>query len=136
MAMRHHNIYQFRKTRRTKTITSKLKRTIQEKHNKKEREVPNKLKNHFELCFGRLKTLFKKLRNNEEILRPYDEIIQDRLQSGVIEEVYPDVNQDGIIHYLPDHEANRSQTAQEIRRNSYVNNVILSTREKRRRENS
>uniref|UniRef100_A0A1I7V5F9 Integrase catalytic domain-containing protein n=1 Tax=Loa loa TaxID=7209 RepID=A0A1I7V5F9_LOALO len=41
--------------------------------------------------------------NNEEILRRYNETIKDQLQSGIIEEVHPDMDQKGIIHYLPHH---------------------------------
>ncbi|VDM92166.1 unnamed protein product [Onchocerca ochengi] len=67
------------------------------------KESKNKLKNHYGMGFGRLKTLVKKLRNNEEILQRYD-IIRNQLQTEVIEEVSPKMNQEGLIHYLPHHE--------------------------------
>uniref|UniRef100_A0A1I7VFT9 CCHC-type domain-containing protein n=1 Tax=Loa loa TaxID=7209 RepID=A0A1I7VFT9_LOALO len=44
--------------------------------------------------------------NNDEqnIPRRYNETIQGQLQSGIIEEVHSDMDQEGIIHYLPHHE--------------------------------
>uniref|UniRef100_A0A1I7VHU3 DUF1758 domain-containing protein n=1 Tax=Loa loa TaxID=7209 RepID=A0A1I7VHU3_LOALO len=47
-------------------------------------------------------------KNNEEILRQYNETIKDQLQSGIIEEVHPDMDQEDIIHYLPHHEGTKS----------------------------
>ena len=46
----------------------------------------------------------KRLKRDPEILKEYDSIIQDQLQSGIIEQVdhakWPDV---GKVHYLPHH---------------------------------
>ncbi|EJD76135.1 pao retrotransposon peptidase [Loa loa] len=43
-------------------------------------------------------------RNNEDILRRHNETIQDQLRSGIIEEVHPNMDQEGIIYYLSHHE--------------------------------
>lgn len=55
-------------------------------------------------CVARLSSQLKRLRKDPEILKEYDSIIQDQLQSGIIEQVdgakRPDV---GRVHYLPHH---------------------------------
>ena len=57
------------------------------------------LADNFENCVGRLGSQLKRLKRNPEILKEYDSIIQDQLQSGVIEQVdhakCPDV---GKVH--------------------------------------
>ena len=55
-----------------------------------------------ELAFGRLKSLVRKMRNNCDLARQYDSIIQDQLNLGVIEKVKPEPT-DGIRHYIPHH---------------------------------
>uniref|UniRef100_A0A1I7V878 RT_RNaseH_2 domain-containing protein n=1 Tax=Loa loa TaxID=7209 RepID=A0A1I7V878_LOALO len=42
--------------------------------------------------------------NNERLLLKYDETIRDQIQSNFIEKVCPEMDQVGIIHYLPHHE--------------------------------
>ena len=42
-----------------------------------------------ELAFGRLKSLVTKMRNNRELAKQYDDVIQDQLRLGVIEKVKP-----------------------------------------------
>ena len=62
------------------------------------------LPDNFENCVARLSSQLKHLRKDPEILEEYDSIIQDQLQSGVIEQVdcakHPDV---GRVHYLLHH---------------------------------
>ncbi|KAK6112116.1 Pao retrotransposon peptidase family protein [Brugia pahangi] len=48
--------------------------------------------------------LIARLQSHKEELQEYDKAIQDQLQSGIIEEVQSQMNQDGIIHYLPHHD--------------------------------
>ncbi|MCP9266075.1 Pao retrotransposon peptidase family protein [Dirofilaria immitis] len=67
------------------------------------KESKDKLKSHHGLCFDRLKTLIKRLQDNKEILQRYTETIKDQLQSGVIEQAYPDMDREGILHCLPHH---------------------------------
>ena len=58
----------------------------------------------FENCVARLSSQLKRLRKDPEILKEYDSIIQDQLQSGIIDQEdcakRPDV---GRVHYLPHH---------------------------------
>ena len=57
---------------------------------------------NFENCVATLSSQLKRLRKDQEILKEYDSIIQDQLQSGIIEQVdcakRPDV---GRVRYLP-----------------------------------
>ena len=55
-----------------------------------------------ELAFGRLKSLIHKLRNNPDLVKQYDSIIQDQLDRGVIEKVQPETTDDKK-HYIPHH---------------------------------
>ena len=43
------------------------------------------LPDNFENCVARLSSQLKRLRKHPEILKEYDSIIQDQLQSGIIE---------------------------------------------------
>ena len=62
------------------------------------------LPDNFENSVARLSSQLKRLRREPDILREDDSIIQDQLQSGIIEKVdhtkCPDV---GKVHYLPHH---------------------------------
>lgn len=68
------------------------------------KEAKVKLESNYGLCFGRLKTLVKRLETNEQLLHQYDKTIRDQLQSGIIEDVSADMDEKGVIHYLPHHE--------------------------------
>ena len=65
----------------------------------------------FDLCSKRLKSLQRKLLNQPELLREYDEIIRDQERAGIIEQI-PDADshasKDCNIHYLPHHAVVRS----------------------------
>ncbi|MCP9261215.1 Pao retrotransposon peptidase family protein [Dirofilaria immitis] len=52
----------------------------------------------------RLKTLVKRLRTDKLLFNRYNEVILQQVQSNIIEEVTPNMNQSGVIHYLPHHE--------------------------------
>ncbi|EJD73701.1 zinc knuckle family protein [Loa loa] len=54
-------------------------------------------------------------KNSEDILRRYNETIQDQLRSGIIEEVHPDMDQEGVIHYLPHHEVPQHKPITKLR---------------------
>ncbi|VBB35361.1 unnamed protein product, partial [Acanthocheilonema viteae] len=62
------------------------------------------LQNNYGFCYGRLKTLIKRLQSNQSLLERYNEIIKEQLQSNIIEKVTTNMDQEGIIHYLPHHE--------------------------------
>ncbi|VDN00514.1 unnamed protein product, partial [Onchocerca ochengi] len=62
------------------------------------------LQDNYGLCYGRLKTLIKRLQTNQSLLEHYNEVIKEQLQSNIIEKVTINMDQEGIIHYLPHHE--------------------------------
>ncbi|MCP9262437.1 Pao retrotransposon peptidase family protein [Dirofilaria immitis] len=53
---------------------------------------------------ARLESLIKRLQNDERLLIMYEKIINDQLQSNIIEKVNDETDQAGIIHYLIRHE--------------------------------
>ena len=55
-----------------------------------------------QFAIGRLNSCLFKLRNKQELLTNYDNVIKDQLVKGVVEKVDTD-SQDGIKHYLPHH---------------------------------
>ena len=65
---------------------------------------------NYGLCRNRLYSLLRRLRQRPEILREYNEIINQLLQSGVIEVVHDphEKVQPGSIHYIPHKEILRS----------------------------
>ena len=68
-----------------------------------------------ELAFERLKSLVRKMRNNCELVKQYDNIIQDQLLLGVIEKVKQEPA-GGIKHYIPHHAViNPSKTTTKVR---------------------
>uniref|UniRef100_A0A1I7VL35 DUF1758 domain-containing protein n=1 Tax=Loa loa TaxID=7209 RepID=A0A1I7VL35_LOALO len=74
------------------------------------------LQDNYGLCYGRLRTLIKRLQTNPSLLECYDEIIKEQLQSNIIENVTTNMDQE---------ETYGSATALEIKKNLYVDNVIL-----------
>ncbi|MCP9262856.1 Pao retrotransposon peptidase family protein [Dirofilaria immitis] len=46
----------------------------------------------------------KRLRTDKLLFNRYNEVILQQVQSNIIEEVTPNMNQSGVIHYLPHHE--------------------------------
>ncbi|MCP9260713.1 Pao retrotransposon peptidase family protein [Dirofilaria immitis] len=52
----------------------------------------------------RLKTLVKRVRTDKLLFNRYNEVILQQVQSNIIEEVTPNMNQGGVTHYLPHHE--------------------------------
>ena len=52
-----------------------------------------------ELASGRLKSLINKMKNNPELVKQYDSIIQDQQKLGVIERIKSESN-DAVKHYI------------------------------------
>ena len=63
-------------------------------------DEPN-LPDNYELCNGRLKSLYKRLSEKPQLLNRYDETIKEQLAKNVIEKA-PKVNE-GQVHYIPHH---------------------------------
>ncbi|VDN95758.1 unnamed protein product [Brugia pahangi] len=75
-----------------------------------------KLSDNYGLCVSHLRMLIARLQSHKEELQEYDKVMQDQLQSGIIEEVQSQMNQDGIIHYLPHHDVrNSAKTTTKLR---------------------
>ena len=60
------------------------------------------LPDNFELSSGRLISTLKRLIKNPPLLKEYNRIINEQLQSGIIEQVYPSLVEphDQRVHYL------------------------------------
>ena len=54
------------------------------------------------LALRRLRSLVSRMKNDPVLIQKYDEIIEDQLDKGVIEQVGYDSN-DSIKHYIPHH---------------------------------
>ena len=54
------------------------------------------------LALGRLQSLVKKMKKNPQLIQKYDEIIEDQLKRGVIEQVKSESNS-STKHYIPHH---------------------------------
>ena len=68
-----------------------------------------------ELAFGRLKSLITKIKNNRELAKQYDNVIQDQHKLRVIEKVKSG-SSDSIKHYIPHHVVvNPSKTTAKVR---------------------
>ena len=61
------------------------------------------LPSNYELCFGRLQSLRKKLYNNPQLLEEYNAIIQEQLKTGIIERVNLLGKEQDNCHFLPHH---------------------------------
>ena len=75
------------------------------KERRYETKLPSKenhpvLYDHFNLCTNRLEQLFKKLKNDKEGLKKYNDFFAEQLKKGIIEEVPKDCKV-GKCHYLP-----------------------------------
>ena len=65
---------------------------------KPDRELPD----NYMLAKGRLTSLIRRLRRDPDMLKRYDDVIQDQLTKGIIEEA-PPVQSSHRLHYLPHH---------------------------------
>ena len=69
------------------------------------------LPDNFKLSATRLDNQLKHLKQLPHILKEYNKIITDQLESGIIEELNPlmDCPEQGNVHYLPHHPVIREQ---------------------------
>ena len=61
------------------------------------------LPDNYHLAFGRLKSTIKRMKNNEDLLTAYDEIIKKQLEKEMIEPVENDSDDQHLVHYIPHH---------------------------------
>ena len=57
----------------------------------------------YELCVNRLKSLQRKLLKEPELIREYNQIIEEQLSKGIVEKVAAEDNEKENVHYLPHH---------------------------------
>lgn len=72
---------------------------------------------NYSLSLRRLEGLLKHLRQTPNVLRKYDDAIQEQLQAGIVEDVPPDGKGATQVHYLPHHvviRADESKTKLQI----------------------
>ncbi|XP_060551271.1 uncharacterized protein LOC132712851 [Ruditapes philippinarum] len=56
-----------------------------------------------ELAYGRLKSVLSKLQRKPEMMKLYDNVIEDQKQKGIIEKVDNKTRENGLVHYIPHH---------------------------------
>ncbi len=61
------------------------------------------LPDNYELSRRRLGGLLRRLQQDPAILREYDAIVREQLSKGIVEEVNPFSETQGVVHYLPHH---------------------------------
>ena len=90
-----------------------VKEFVNVRHNgqRYEVELPFKgdclpIPDNYNLCYNRLKSMHFKLRKTPDILREYENIIQEQLAAGIIENIPNQSSEelnDEDVHYLPHH---------------------------------
>ena len=66
------------------------------------------LPSNYDICYSRLQGLLRKLKKDPETLVKYNEVIQDQLQTGIIEKV-SQLERAEKVHYLPHHAVVREE---------------------------
>ena len=65
-------------------------------------ENPN-LFNNYKLSYGRLASTVKRLKENPETMKQYNDIIEDQVKQGIIEKIDDNTVQGEIKHCIPHH---------------------------------
>ena len=65
------------------------------------------LPDNYLLCKGRLKSLLKRLKNDPELFKQYDDIIRKQEEEGIVENVNNKIYNAGCVHYIPHREVIR-----------------------------
>ena len=60
------------------------------------------LADNYELCYLRLKSVIKRLKDNRGLLLKYDGIFKEQESKGIIEEILPE-KETSLVHYLSRH---------------------------------
>ena len=63
---------------------------------------------NYHLSQTRLHSLLKHLRQNPEVLRAYDHVIQEQIEKGIVEDAPIVRDTSNLLHYLPHHAVIRS----------------------------
>ena len=67
------------------------------------REFHDPLPTNYQLSVNRLQGLLRRLKQDPNVLKEYDSIIQDQLQQGIIEAIPADEASPKAVHFLPHH---------------------------------
>ena len=68
------------------------------------KEHHDMLPDNYETALVRLNSNLKRLRSQPEVLKQYDEVINDQLKAGIVERVEPaEISEVGKTHYIPHH---------------------------------
>ena len=92
-----------------RTLYEEFQEQISFKNNRYEVHLPWKtphpsLPDNYELSRKRLENLLKRLRQEPEVLKEYDSVIKEQLQTGIVEVVEkPSEGEVGRVHYIPHH---------------------------------
>ena len=71
------------------------------------------LPDNYENAVLRLKSNLKRLKNQPEVLNEYNNIIQEQLKTGIVENIDPDeIPEVGKTHYIPHHPVIRKMHCQ------------------------
>ena len=73
-------------------------------------ENPN-LFNNYKLSYGRLASTVKRLRENPETMKQYNNIIEDQVKKGIIEKIDGNTAEGEIKHYIRHHGVTNETTA-------------------------
>ena len=65
------------------------------------KDAAQDLPTNFQLCYGRLLSVYRRLEKDPELLTAYDKLLREQLGRGVTEEVVEGSGAKGPIHYLP-----------------------------------
>ena len=66
----------------------------------------------YELCVNRLRSLQRKLLKEPELIKEYDQIIEEQINNGIVERIPAEEHQEKEgenIHYLPHHRCNKKR---------------------------
>ena len=67
------------------------------------KEDATDLPENYELAYGRLKSLLNRVKKTPEVLKQYDDIIQEQMEKGMVERVTETSEQAKPHHYIPHH---------------------------------
>ena len=58
---------------------------------------------NLDIAIGRMRSLARRLQGNPDLLKKYDDIIQDQVEKGIIEKVTENMKESDRKHYLSHH---------------------------------
>jgi hypothetical protein len=95
------------------------------------KEERPEIETDYDLCYNRLKLLYRKLQKQPQLLAEYNKNIEDQLRNGIVEEVPASENEEEqrSVHYLPHHGVVRQDKTTTKLRVVYDGSATTATRE-------